>query len=59
MVKAKEDTICALDWKGRILVGGAFGVGVDQSMCSSILSLPLLLLQEEVNTFIHTRVTLS
>jgi len=39
------EILCALYWKGRIVVDRAVSVGVYQSMCSSILNLPPLSLQ--------------
>ena len=44
---ANWETLCDLDRKGRIVVGGAVRVGVDQSMFSSNLTLSPVLLQEE------------
>jgi hypothetical protein len=38
------ENLCDLDRKGRIFVGGAFGVVVDQLISSSILTSPPLLL---------------
>ena len=36
MIKANYKSLCDLDRKVRILVGGAVGVLVDQTVCSSI-----------------------
>jgi hypothetical protein len=47
MMKAKWNTLYALDLYVSVIVLGAIVLGVDQSTCSSILTLPLLLLQEE------------
>ena len=43
-------------WIGdRIIVRGAVGLGVNQSMCSLILNLPPVLLQEEDKNLSHHR----
>ena len=50
MMKPKQNSLCELDWKFRIVVSGAVGRRervLDQSVCSCRLTLPPVLQQEE------------